>query len=230
MARAGVTFTQRMGPISDLVVVLAVVLVVVMMVLPLPPFLLDLLLAINISLSLLILLLAMNIKGALEISIFPSLLLITTLFRLALSVSSTRLILLTGNPGRIIIAFGDFVVGGNYVVGFVIFLILVVVQFIVITKGSERVAEVAARFTLDAMPGKQMSIDADLNAGLISESEARQRRQLIAREADFYGAMDGAAKFVKGDAIAGIIILVIDLLGGLAIGMFQKGMDLTALP
>jgi flagellar biosynthesis protein FlhA len=227
MARAGVTFTQRMGPISDLVVVLAVVLVVVMMVLPLPPFLLDLLLAINISLSLLILLLAMNIKGALEISIFPSLLLITTLFRLALSVSSTRLILLTGNPGRIIIAFGDFVVGGNYVVGFVIFLILVVVQFIVITKGSERVAEVAARFTLDAMPGKQMSIDADLNAGLISESEARQRRQLIAREADFYGAMDGAAKFVKGDAIAGIIILVIDLLGGLAIGMFQKGMDLT---
>jgi flagellar biosynthesis protein FlhA len=216
-----------MGPISDLVVVLAVVLVVVMMVLPLPPFLLDLLLAINISLSLLILLLAMNIKGALEISIFPSLLLITTLFRLALSVSSTRLILLTGNPGRIIIAFGDFVVGGNYVVGFVIFLILVVVQFIVITKGSERVAEVAARFTLDAMPGKQMSIDADLNAGLISESEARQRRQLIAREADFYGAMDGAAKFVKGDAIAGIIILVIDLLGGLAIGMFQKGMDLT---
>ncbi|HHW71638.1 MAG TPA: flagellar biosynthesis protein FlhA [Firmicutes bacterium] len=227
MPRAGVTFTQRMGPISDLVVVLAVVLVVVMMVLPLPPFLLDLLLAINISLSLLILLLAMNIKGALEISIFPSLLLITTLFRLALSVSSTRLILLTGNPGRIIIAFGDFVVGGNYVVGFVIFLILVVVQFIVITKGSERVAEVAARFTLDAMPGKQMSIDADLNAGLISESEARQRRQLIAREADFYGAMDGAAKFVKGDAIAGIIILVIDLLGGLAIGMFQKGMDLT---
>lgn len=227
MARAGVTFTQRMGPISDLVVVLAVVLVVVMMVLPLPPFLLDLLLAINISLSLLILLLAMNIKGALEISIFPSLLLITTLFRLALSVSSTRLILLTGNPGRIIIAFGDFVVGGNYVVGFVIFLILVVVQFIVITKGSERVAEVAARFTLDAMPGKQMSIDADLNAGLISESEARQRRQLIAREADFYGAMDGAAKFVKGDAIASIIILVIDLLGGLAIGMFQKGMDLT---
>jgi flagellar biosynthesis protein FlhA len=227
MARAGVTFTQRMGPISDLVVVLAVVLVVVMMVLPLPPFLLDLLLAINISLSLLILLLAMNIKGALEISIFPSLLLITTLFRLALSVSSTRLILLTGNPGRIIIAFGDFVVGGNYVVGFVIFLILVVVQFIVITKGSERVAEVAARFTLDAMPGKQMSIDADLNAGLISESEARQRRQLIAREADFYGAMDGAAKFVKGDAIASIIILVIDLLGGLATGMFQKGMDLT---
>jgi flagellar biosynthesis protein FlhA len=227
MPRAGVTFTQRMGPISDLVVVLAVVLVVVMMVLPLPPFLLDLLLAINISLSLLILLLAMNIKGALEISIFPSLLLITTLFRLALSVSSTRLILLTGNPGRIIIAFGDFVVGGNYVVGFVIFLILVVVQFIVITKGSERVAEVAARFTLDAMPGKQMSIDADLNAGLISESEARQRRQLIAREADFYGAMDGAAKFVKGDAIASIIILVIDLLGGLATGMFQKGMDLT---
>lgn len=151
----------------------------------------------NISLSLLILLISMNIREALEISVFPSLLLITTLFRLALSVSSTRLILLTANPGRIILAFGEFVVGGNYVVGFVIFFILVVVQFIVITKGAERVAEVAARFTLDAMPGKQMSIDADLNAGLITEGEARQRRQQIAREADFYGAMDGAAKFIK---------------------------------
>ena len=189
--------------------------------------LLDLLLAVNISLSLLILLISMNIREALEISVFPSLLLITTLFRLALSVSSTRLILLTANPGRIILAFGEFVVGGNYVVGFVIFFILVVVQFIVITKGAERVAEVAARFTLDAMPGKQMSIDADLNAGLITEGEARQRRQQIAREADFYGAMDGAAKFIKGDAIAGIVILVIDLLGGLAVGMLQKGMDFS---
>jgi len=227
MAKSGVSVNQPVGRLSDLVVVAAVVLVVVMMVLPLPPFVLDLLLAVNISLSLLILLIAMNVRQALEISVFPSLLLITTLFRLALSVSSTRLILLTGNPGRIIIAFGDFVVGGNYVVGFVIFLILVIVQFIVITKGSERVAEVAARFTLDAMPGKQMSIDADLNSGLISEAEARHRRQLIAREADFYGAMDGAAKFVKGDAIAGIIILIIDLLGGLAIGMLQKGLDLS---
>jgi flagellar biosynthesis protein FlhA len=227
MAKTGISLQQSVGRLSDLFVVFAVVLIVVMMVLPLPPFMLDMLLAVNISLSLLILLIAMNIREALEISVFPSLLLITTLFRLALSVSSTRLILLTGNPGRIIIAFGDFVVGGNYVVGFVIFLILVVVQFIVITKGAERVAEVAARFTLDAMPGKQMSIDADLNSGLITESEARQRRIQIAREADFYGSMDGAAKFVKGDAIAGIIIIVIDLLGGFAIGMFQKGMDFS---
>ena len=227
MAKSGVSLNQYTGRLSDLFVVLAVVLIVIMMVLPLPPFVLDLLLAVNISLSLLILLISMSIREALEISVFPSLLLITTLFRLALSVSSTRLILLTANPGRIIVAFGDFVVGGNYVVGFVIFLILVIVQFIVITKGAERVAEVAARFTLDAMPGKQMSIDADLNSGLITESEARHRRQLIAREADFYGAMDGAAKFVKGDAIAGIIILVIDLLGGLAVGMFQRGMDFS---
>ena len=227
MAKSGLSLNHSVGRISDLFVVMAVVLIVIMMVLPLPPVLLDLLLAVNISLSLLILLISMNIREALEISVFPSLLLITTLFRLALSVSSTRLILLTANPGRIILAFGEFVVGGNYVVGFVIFFILVVVQFIVITKGAERVAEVAARFTLDAMPGKQMSIDADLNAGLITEGEARQRRQQIAREADFYGAMDGAAKFIKGDAIAGIVILVIDLLGGLAVGMLQKGMDFS---
>ncbi|MFY9494835.1 MAG: FHIPEP family type III secretion protein, partial [Limnochordia bacterium] len=198
-----------------------------MMVLPLPAFLLDVLLAANISLSLLILLITMSIREPLEVAAFPSLLLIITLFRLSLNVSSTRLILLTGNPGRIIQAFGNFVVGGNYVVGFVIFLILVVVQFVVITKGSERVAEVAARFTLDAMPGKQMSIDADLNSGLISEAEARHRRMQIAREADFYGAMDGASKFVKGDAIAGIIITIINVLGGFAIGMFQKGLDFT---
>ena len=227
MAKSGLSLNHSVGRISDLFVVMAVVLIVIMMVLPLPPVLLDLLLAVNISLSLLILLISMNFREALEISVFPSLLLITTLFRLALSVSSTRLILLTANPGRIILAFGEFVVGGNYVVGFVIFFILVVVQFIVITKGAERVAEVAARFTLDAMPGKQMSIDADLNAGLITEGEARQRRQQIAREADFYGAMDGAAKFIKGDAIAGIVILVIDLLGGLAVGMLQKGMDFS---
>lgn len=228
MAKTGLSVNQGVGRVSDLFVIIAVVLIVVMMVLPLPPFVLDLLLAVNISLSLLILLIAMNIREALEISVFPSLLLVTTLFRLALSVSSTRLILLTGNPGKIIVAFGDFVVGGNYVVGFVIFLILVVVQFIVITKGSERVAEVAARFTLDAMPGKQMSIDADLNSGLITEAEARYRRIQIAREADFYGSMDGASKFVKGDAIAGIIIIIIDLLGGFAIGMFQRGMDFSA--
>ncbi len=222
------TITQNIARFSDLYVVLAVVLIIVMMVLPLPTFLLDILLALNISLSLLILLITMSIHEPLEIAAFPSLLLITTLFRLSLNVSSTRLILLTGNPGRIIQAFGNFVVGGNYVVGLVIFLILVVVQFMVITKGAERVAEVAARFTLDAMPGKQMSIDADLNSGLISESEARHRRTQISREADFYGAMDGASKFVKGDAIAGIIITIINILGGIAIGIFQKGDDFAA--
>lgn len=225
MAKSASSIIQNTARFSDLYVVLAVVLIIVMMILPLPTFLLDILLAANISLSLLILLITMSIHEPLEISVFPSLLLITTLFRLSLNVSSTRLILLTGNPGSIIQAFGNFVVGGNYVVGFVVFLILVVVQFMVITKGAERVAEVAARFTLDALPGKQMSIDADLNSGLISEGEARQRRIQIAREADFYGAMDGASKFVKGDAIAGIIITVINLLGGFAIGMFQKGMD-----
>nr|NLJ02612.1 flagellar biosynthesis protein FlhA [Bacillota bacterium] len=227
MAKISTPAGRSIGRISDVSVMLAVVMVVVMMVLPLPPAILDILLAVNISLALLILLLTMNVHEPLEISAFPSLLLVTTLFRLALNVSSTRLILLTANPGKIITAFGDFVVGGNYVVGFVIFLILVIVNFLVITKGAERVSEVAARFTLDALPGKQMSIDADLNSGLITEAEARHRRQQIAREADFYGSMDGATKFVKGDAIAGIIITVINLLGGFAVGMFQKGMDFS---
>lgn len=212
---------------SDMAVVVAVVLIVVMMVLPLPPALLDVMLALNISLSLLIILLTMNVVEPLEISAFPSIILIMTLFRTALNVSSTKLILLTGNPGKIITAFGQFVVGGNYVVGFVVFLILVIVQFMVITKGSERVAEVAARFTLDAMPGKQMSIDADLNSGLITESEARLRRRNVEREADFYGSMDGASKFVKGDAIASIIITMINLIGGFAVGMLQKGYDFS---
>ena len=227
MANSSVSILERVSRFSDLYVVLAVVLIVVMMVLPLPTFLLDILLAANISLSLLILLITMNVSEPLDIAVFPSLLLITTLFRLSLNVSSTRLILLTGDPGKIITAFGNFVVGGNYIVGLVIFLILVVIQFMVITKGAERVAEVAARFTLDAMPGKQMSIDADLNAGLITEAEARYRRSQIEREADFYGSMDGASKFVKGDAIAGIIITIINLLGGFAIGMGQKGLDLS---
>lgn len=215
---------QKISQYSDIMVVFGVVLIIVMMVLPLPPFLLDILLAANISLALLVLLLTMNINEPLEISIFPSLLLITTLFRLALNISSTRLILLRGTAGQIIQAFGNFVVGGNYVVGFVIFLILVIIQFIVITKGAERVAEVAARFTLDAMPGKQMSIDADLNSGLISESEARQKRRQIELEADFYGSMDGASKFVKGDAIAGIIITIINVIGGFTVGMAQRGL------
>ncbi|HEY8416781.1 MAG TPA: flagellar biosynthesis protein FlhA [Limnochordales bacterium] len=212
---------------SDVGIVLAVVLILVMMVVPLPTALIDLLLAVNISLALLVLMLTMNVRHPLDFSVFPALLLVLTLFRLALNVSTTRLILLQADAGSIIQAFGSFVVGGNYVVGFVVFLILVIIQFIVITRGAERVAEVAARFTLDAMPGKQMSIDADLNAGLITEDEARRRRQEIQREADFYGAMDGASKFVKGDAIAGLVVTAVNVLGGLAVGVGQRGMDLA---
>ncbi len=194
---------------KDLSVLLMVVLIVAMLVIPLPTWLLSILIIINISLALLVLLTAMNTKEPLEFSIFPSLLLVLTLFRLGLNVSTTRAILSKGEAGGVVETFGTFVVGGDVVVGFVVFLILIIIQFIVITKGAERVSEVAARFTLDAMPGKQMSIDADLNAGMISEQEARQRREKIAREADFYGAMDGASKFVKGDAIAGMIIVII---------------------
>ncbi|WP_018132544.1 flagellar biosynthesis protein FlhA [Effusibacillus pohliae] len=214
---------------SDLGVILGILGIVVMLVIPLPTWLLDFLLIINLSLSLTILLVAMNTKEPLQFAVFPSLLLITTLFRLGLNVSSTRLILSRGEAGNVIHTFGDFVIGGNAVVGFIVFLILVVIQFIVITKGAERVAEVAARFTLDAMPGKQISIDADLNSGLITEKEARERRQTIEREADFYGAMDGASKFVKGDAIASIIIVIINIIGGFVIGMTMnnKGMDFT---
>ncbi|TXK81959.1 flagellar biosynthesis protein FlhA [Paenibacillus sp. N3.4] len=211
--------------IKDLVVLVGIIGIVLMMVVPVPIPLLDFLLIINISIALMIILVAMNTQEALQFSIFPSLLLITTLFRLALNVSTTRNILAHAEAGNVVRTFGSFVAQGNIVVGFVVFLILVLVQFIVITKGSERVAEVAARFTLDAMPGKQMSIDADLNAGLINEVQARERRQKIEREADFYGAMDGASKFVKGDAIAGIIILVINLIGGFIIGMTMKGMS-----
>src|SRR5690349_16236019 len=172
-----------------------------------------------------ILLVSMYVQKPLDFSVFPSLLLIATMFRLALNVSATRLVLLHGYAGKVIEAFGHFVVGGSLVVGLVIFLILIVIQFIVITKGAERVAEVGARFTLDAMPGKQMAIDADLNAGLIDEAEARRRRQEVASEADFYGAMDGASKFVKGDSIAAIIITIINLGGGFIVGMLQKGMS-----
>jgi flagellar biosynthesis protein FlhA len=209
---------------KDISVLVVVILIVAMMIIPLPTILLDFLLICNISISLLILLVAMNTKEALEFSIFPTALLLTTLFRLALNVSTTRSILSKADGGRVIETFGSFVIGGSPVVGFVVFLILVVIQFIVITKGSERVAEVAARFTLDAMPGKQMSIDADMNAGLISEQEARARRRKIEQEADFYGAMDGASKFVKGDAIAGIVILLINVIGGFIIGMVIHGM------
>ncbi|MDI3537979.1 MAG: flagellar biosynthesis protein FlhA [Bacillota bacterium] len=212
---------------GDLWVTVAVVAVVGMMIIPLPTWLLDLLLTFNITFSLTVLLVTMYVHQPLEISVFPSLLLVATLFRLALNVSSTRLILSRGDAGRVIAAFGQFVVGGNPVVGFIVFLILVVIQFIVITRGAERVAEVAARFTLDAMPGKQMSIDADLNAGLITEEEARARRREVRREADFYGAMDGASKFVKGDAIAGLIITLVNIIGGFIIGAMQGNMTLS---
>lgn len=209
---------------TDIIVALGVISIVIMMIIPLPTTLLDILIVFNITCSLTILLVSMYNKEPLDLSVFPSLLLIMTLYRLALNVSSTRLILLNADAGEVIEQFGNFVVGGNAFVGFVIFLILVIIQFIVITKGAERVAEVAARFTLDAMPGKQMSIDADLNAGLITEDQARQRRTKIQREADFYGAMDGASKFVKGDAIAGIIITIVNIICGMAIGMLQQKM------
>ena len=210
---------------SDVLLALGVVTIVIMMIIPLPAFLLDLLLALNITLALVIVMISIYNVEPLQFSVFPSLLLVTTLFRLALNVSSTRLILLQGYAGEVIQAFGTFVVGGNAVVGFIVFVILILIQFIVITRGAERVAEVAARFTLDAMPGKQMAIDADLNAGLINDAEARTRRRNIQREADFYGAMDGASKFVKGDAIAAIVIIVVNILGGFIIGMVQRDMS-----
>jgi flagellar biosynthesis protein FlhA len=203
---------------------LFIIAVVLMIIIPLPPFLLDLMFIINITLSIIILLTTMYIKEALEFSVFPSLLLIATLFRLSLNVSSTRLILTNGgNAGAVIATFGNFVLQGNAVVGFIIFLIIVLVQFIVITKGAERIAEVTARFTLDAMPGKQMAIDADLSSGIVTETEAKRRRSNIQREADFYGAMDGATKFVKGDAVMSIIITFINFVGGIIIGMVQGG-------
>ncbi|MFW2340757.1 MAG: FHIPEP family type III secretion protein, partial [Acidimicrobiia bacterium] len=201
--------------------------VVMMMVIPVSTSILDSLLALNFSFAILILLATFLLKDSLEFSVFPSLLLVATLTRLALNVSSTRLILLDGYAGKVIETFGGFVIGSSVIVGLVVFLILIIIQFVVITNGAGRVAEVAARFTLDAMPGKQMAIDADLGAGLIDEKEAREMRKRIAKEADFYGAMDGASKFVKGDAIAGIIIVAINLIGGLAIGIGSQGMDAT---
>lgn len=212
--------------LKDLSVLLTVILIVVMLIIPLPSGMLDVLIIANISLALLVILVAMNTKEPLQFSIFPTLLLLVTLFRLGLNVSTTRSILGTGEAGNVIDTFGSFVVGGNALVGFVVFLILIIIQFVVITKGAERVSEVGARFTLDAMPGKQMSIDADLNAGMISDIEAKERRLKIEREADFYGSMDGASKFVKGDAIAGIIIVIINIIFGLIIGMMQLGMSI----
>jgi flagellar biosynthesis protein FlhA len=215
---------------ADFVMALGVVGIVIMLVIPLPSFLLDILMSMNVAVGLVMVLTATYLEDSVEFAVFPSLLLITTLFRLALNVSSTRLILLQGGDfeGEVVKAFGNFVVGGNYVVGIIIFAILVLVQYLVITKGSDRVAEVAARFTLDAMPGKQMAIDADLGAGLIDEKQARERREALSSEADFYGAMDGASKFVKGDTIAGIVITAINIVGGIIIGYFSGQFDSIA--
>lgn len=217
-----------MKKLTNYAVSLFVIVIVLLLIIPLSPFLLDVFIVINISISLIILLVSMNIREPLEFSIFPSLLLITTLFRLGINVSSTRNILMNqGEAGQVIKSFGTFVLQGNAIVGFIIFIIIVLVQFIVITKGAERVSEVAARFTLDAMPGKQMAIDADLSSGLIDETAARTRREKIQREADFYGAMDGATKIVKGDSIMSIIITAINLIGGVAMGMVMSDMPFT---
>ncbi|AAM24644.1 flagellar biosynthesis protein FlhA [Caldanaerobacter subterraneus subsp. tengcongensis MB4] len=210
---------------SELTIALFVVGIVFLVIIPVPPLVMDFLLIFNITLSIIILLTTMYVKDSLDFYVFPSILLVTTLIRLALNISSTRLILTHAYAGGVIQAFGSFVIGGNPVVGFIIFLIIAIVQFIVITKGAERVSEVAARFTLDAMPGKQMAIDADLNAGLITEREALERRKQIQQEAKFYGAMDGASKFVRGDAIVSIIVIIINIVGGFIIGMAMKGMD-----
>src|SRR5881409_3000654 len=211
---------------GDLLLTFGLLETILLMILPVTPFLLDGFLSMSIALSLLIVLVILYVKAPADFTGFPTLLLFITLFRLALNIASTRLILLDGYAGHIIETFGNFVVRGNVVVGLVIFLILVVIQFVVITSGAGRVAEVAARFTLDAMPGKQMAIDAELNSGAIDEPTARQRRQEVAREADFYGAMDGASKFIRGDAVAAVLMIIINLLGGFAVGMFQRKMDL----
>ena len=223
---------RRFAGQTDVLLAVGVLMVLMIMIVPLPTGIMDMLLAVNITIGLLILLNSIYVMKPLDFSIFPSLLLLTTLFRLALNVATTRLILLHGQEGpaaagRVIEGFGQFVVGGNTIVGLIIFLILVLINFIVITKGSTRIAEVAARFTLDAMPGKQMAIDADLNAGLLDDAQARKRREAVAREAEFYGAMDGAAKFVRGDAVAGLIITFINIFGGLIIGTVQQGMSLS---
>ncbi len=220
------------GNVRQLAAPLLIVMILAMMVLPLPPFLLDLLFTFNIALAVMVLLVAMYTMKPLDFSVFPTVLLVTTLLRLSLNVASTRVVLLEGHSGpdaagKVIEAFGHFLVGGNYAVGMVVFVILVVINFVVITKGAGRIAEVSARFTLDAMPGKQMAIDADLNAGLIGEEEARTRRATIAQEADFYGSMDGASKFVRGDAVAGILILFINVIGGLIVGVLQHNMELA---
>src|SRR5919112_659036 len=218
---------KKLSKYSDLLAAGAVVLVVVMMIVPLPAVLLDLFITLNISIALAIVVATLYLPRSLDFAAFPSLLLLTTLFRLAINISVTRLILLHGDAGHVVKAFGNFVVGGNVAVGLVIFLILIVIQFVVITNGPARGAKAPARFTLDAMPGKQMAIDADLNAGQITDEQARKRRKEISQEADFYGAMDGASKFVKGDAMAGVLITVINLIGGLVVGVLQQHMPFS---
>ena len=214
--------SDRWAQLTHMAVPLSVVAVVVVLVIPLPTFLIDLLITANITGSVLVLLTAMQVKRPLDFSVFPTLVLVATMFRLALNVAVTRQVLLHGYAGVVVSSFGHFVIGGSIVVGLVVFLILIIIQFVVITSGSGRVAEVAARFTLDGMPGKQMAIDADRASGVIDEHEARRRRKEIADEADFYGAMDGASKFVRGDAIAAIVITLVNLIGGLAIGIFER--------
>ncbi|HEX7292271.1 MAG TPA: flagellar biosynthesis protein FlhA [Conexibacter sp.] len=226
-AGAGAGTLKQLMKHTDLLAAVGVVLIVTMLVIPLPAALLDLFITLNISIGLAIVVATLYLNRALDFASFPSLLLLTTMFRLAINVSVTRLILTHGDAGNVVAAFGHFVVGGNVVVGLVIFLILIVIQFVVVTNGAGRVAEVGARFTLDAMPGKQMAIDADLNAGLITDEEARQRRAEIAREADFYGAMDGASKFVKGDAMAAVLIVLINLIGGIVVGVMQQGLPFS---
>ena len=210
-----------------------IVMLLAMMVLPLPPFMLDMFFTFNIAFSIMVLLVGMYTVKPLDFAVFPTVLLVTTLLRLSLNIASTRVVLLEGHTGpaaagKVIESFGHFLVGDNYAVGLVVFVIMVVINFVVITKGAGRIAEVGARFTLDAMPGKQMAIDADLNAGLIGEDDARKRRALIAQEADFFGSMDGASKFVRGDAVAGIIILFINVFGGLVVGVLQHDMDIAS--
>nr|MBP8219510.1 SctV family type III secretion system export apparatus subunit AscV [Aeromonas sp.] len=225
MNQRSLELLRRIGERKDIMLAILLLAIVFMMVLPLPPVALDILIAINMTISVVLLMMAVYINSPLQFSAFPAVLLITTLFRLALSVSTTRMILLQADAGQIVYTFGNFVVGGNLVVGIVIFLIITIVQFLVITKGSERVAEVSARFSLDAMPGKQMSIDGDMRAGVIDVHEARERRGVIEKESQMFGSMDGAMKFVKGDAIAGLIIIFVNILGGVTIGVTQKGLS-----
>jgi len=227
LAASAFTALRRVTKYNDLIIAAMVLGIVIIIVIPIRPAVLDILLTVSITISIIVLLTTMFTTRALQFSVFPSLLLVVTLYRLALNIASTRLILSEAAAGKIIAAFGNFVVGGNYVVGMIIFVIITVVQFVVITNGAGRVAEVAARFTLDAMPGKQMSIDADLNAGIITEQEARERREKLQREADFFGAMDGASKFVRGDVIAGIVITLVNIFGGFVVGIWQLDMTLN---